>query len=172
MTTHDPRVLVALSFDSPLKAQEALLAVTRLQEQGTVLLRDAVFIHKDQDGAVRVVETVDITPGDAALEGSFWGALVGTLIVPGIGTLIGGAVSAGLGALTAKLTDIGIPDETVKELEAKATPGTTLLALLVSHLNETVFLEEIQRFAGAGLIQSSLSADAVTRLRAALQKPV
>ena len=169
MSTSTPLALVALSFDSPLKAQEALLAMTRLQEQGVVLLRDAVFIHRDTDGSVRVVETTDITPGDAALEGTFWGALVGTLLVPGIGTIVGGAVSAGLGALAAKLTDIGIPDATVKELETQAQPGTSIVALLVSHLNEEAFLTEMHRFAGAGLVQSTLSADAVARLRTALE---
>lgn len=171
MSKNGPTSLVALSFDSALKSQEALLAMTRLQQEGIVLLQDAVFIHKDEDGTVRVVETVDITPGDAAIEGSIWGALVGTLFLPGLGTLVGGAVSAGLGALTAKLTDIGIPDATVKELEDKVTPGTSTLALLVSHLNEAAFVAELHRFAGAGLVQSTLSPDTVVKLREALQKP-
>ncbi len=169
MTTADPRSLVVLSFDSPLKAQETLLAMTRLQAEGVVLLHDAVFIQKETDGSVRVVETVDITPGDAAIRSSFWGALLGTLVVPGLGTLVGGAVSAGLGALAAKLTDIGIPDDTVKELESQATPGSTLIALLVSHVNEQAFLDELHRFAGAGLVRSTLSEGTVERLRDALK---
>lgn len=169
MTSTDPRSLVVLSFASALKAQEALLAMTRLQAEGVVLLHDAVFIHKDEDGSVRVVETVDVTPGDAAIQSSLWGALLGTLVIPGIGTLVGGAVSAGLGALAAKLTDIGIPDGTVKSLEDQATPGSTLLALLVSHVNEQAFLAELHRFAGAGLVQSSLSPETVALLRAALR---
>ena len=170
MATQDPRALVVLAFDSPMKAQEALLAATRLQTEGVVLLHDAVFIEKGADGDTRVTETVDVTPGNAAAQSGLWGALLGTLLGGPVGTVIGGAVSAGVGALTAKLTDIGIPDATVKELEETVTPGSTALALLVSHLKEEAFLAEMRRFSGARLLQSTLSPETVQLLRTALRK--
>jgi uncharacterized membrane protein len=171
MTTEkDPRALLVLSFDSPLQAQEALLAATRLQTNGVVTLHDAVFIQKDESGETNVTETVDVTPGDAALRGSFWGALLGTVVGGPVGTLVGGAISASVGALAAKLIDIGIPDETVKELEEAVSPGVTALALLVSDIKEEEFLEEMKRFAGARLLQSTLSPATVQQLRNALRR--
>src|ERR1051325_10663939 len=98
MASQDPRALVVLAFDSLLKAQEALLAATRLQTEGVVLLHDAVFIEKGLDGDTRVTETVDVTPGKAAAESGLWGALLGTFLGGPVGTVIGGAVSAGIGA--------------------------------------------------------------------------
>lgn len=170
MSLPDPRALVVLTFDSPLKANEALMAMTRLQVEGAVLLHDAVLVRKDTDGTTHVTETVDVTPGDAAAKGSLWGALLGTLVAGPVGTLVGGVVTAGVSALAAKLTDIGVPDAMVKELEGTIVEGTTALALLVSHVNEDAFAKELERFAGATLLQSTLSLETVQRLRGALRR--
>lgn len=170
MTDTDPRKLLVLAFDSPLKAQEAFLAVTRLMSDGSVLVRDAVFIQKRDDGKVRVVETLDMTPGEAAVRGSFWGALFGVLIAGPIGLLAGAAINAGGYALIAKLTDIGIPDATVKEIGESLEAGSTALALLVSHVDNDALLVEMKRFAGAKLVQATLSPETVTALRSALDK--
>jgi len=169
MTTQDPRSLLVLAFDSSAKAEEALMALSRISTEGKVLLHDAVFLAKDTDGSVRVTETVDPQPADSAVRSGFWGALVGTLLVPGVGTLVGGAVSAGIGALFAKLVDVGIPDATVKELETAIEPGWTALALLVSHVDEDGLTKELARFSGARLVQSTLAAGTVQELRNALR---
>lgn len=168
MNQKEPGSLLVLTFDSPLKSQEAFLAFQRLQGDEAVVLHDAVFIQKDSDGKTRVVETVDTPPAQGAASSGFWGALIGTLVAGPVGTLVGGAVSAGLGALAAKLIDIGIPDATVKELEESLSPGNAALALLVSHVKEDVLERELARFAGAKLMQSTLTPETVQRLRNAL----
>jgi uncharacterized membrane protein len=168
MATPDPRSLLVLAFDNRLKAHEAFLAMTRLQQQEVVVLHDAVFIDKDADGKTEVTETIDPQPGESALRGGFWGALLGTLVAGPIGTLVGAATSAGLGALSAKLIDIGIPDATVKEIEEAVTPGSSALALLVTHVKDDALEQELSRFAGAKLIRSDLPLATVERLRVAL----
>lgn len=145
------------------------MALSRIAREGKVLLHDAVFIEKSAEGKVQVTETVDPQPADAAARSGVWGALLGTLVAPGVGTLVGGAVSAGIGALIARLTDLGIPDGTVKELEAAVDPGWTALALLVSHVDDDGLAKELTRFAGARLVQSTLGPDAVQQLRNALR---
>jgi uncharacterized membrane protein len=165
---NDPRKLIVLGFDSRLKADEALLASTRLQVEGEIVLHDAVFVTKDEDGATHVTETVDETPGDAALSGSFWGMLFGTLLAGPVGTVVGGAVSAGASALVAKLVDIGISDAAVKQLRETISPGTTALALLISHIHEEKLVAELHRFAGATLIATDLPDEAVAAVKAAL----
>lgn len=168
MPTPDPRSLLVLAFDSSLRAHEAFLAMSRLQQEEVVVLHDAVFIDKSADGKTEVTETIDPQPGESALRGGFWGALLGTLVAGPIGTLVGAATSAGLGALSAKLIDIGIPDATVRDLEQAITPGTSALALLVTHVKEEALEHELARFAGAKLIRSDLPLATVDRLRAAL----
>jgi len=168
----DPRKLIVLGFDSRLKAEEALLAATRLQTEGQIVLHDAVFVAKDEDGSTRVTETVDQTPGDAALSGSFWGMLFGTLLAGPVGTVVGGAVSAGASALVAKLIDIGISDAAIKELRQTVTPGTTALALLISHIHEAPLVAELHRFAGAKLVATTLPDAAVAAVQEALETPL
>jgi uncharacterized membrane protein len=166
----DPRKLIVLGFDSALKAQEALLAATRLVSEGQILVHDAVFVQKDADGKTHVTETVDETPGQAALSGGFWGMLFGTLLAGPVGTVVGGALSAGTSALIAKLVDVGIADESIAKLRETITPGTTALALLISHVHESALLAELHRFAGAKLVATNLPAEAVTAVKAALEQ--
>jgi len=168
MSQTEPNHLLVIAFDSPLKSREAFLAFQRLQTEQGILLHDAVFLDKDAAGRSNVTETVDVKPADSAARSGLWGALIGTLIAGPVGTVVGGAVSAGIGALSAKLIDIGIPDGTIKELEGALSPGASALALLVSHVKDEALERELARFAGARLIQSSLTPDVVQRLRSAL----
>lgn len=168
METPDPRSLVVLAFDSTLKAEEAYLAVNRLQTEARITLHDAVFIGKEVDGSVHVRETVDTSAGDAALRSGMWGALIGTIFGGPVGTVLGGAVSAGVGALAASLDDYGIQNETLDELREAVQPGTTALALLISHVEDDAFLKEMHRFEGAKLLQANLPPDAVQAIRLAL----
>src|SRR5438046_2449543 len=107
---------VALAFDSPLFAQEAMLAALRLQDNGLLAVHDAVFVRRDERGEITVTETTDPTPVAAAVPSTLFGALVGTLVAGPIGFLVGGLVGGGAGALAAKLIDTGIPDRTVERL--------------------------------------------------------
>jgi uncharacterized membrane protein len=170
MTDQDPRKLLVLAFESQLHALEAYLAVSRLMGQGSVVMQDAVFISKRDDGKVKVTETLDTTPGDAAVRGSLWGALLGALVAGPFGLVAGAAINAGGYALIAKFTDIGVPDAKVKEIGDAIAPGCTALALLVSHVDEDALLVEMRRFAGAKLVEATLSPETVAALRAALEK--
>ena len=165
---NDPRKLIVLGFDSALKAQEALMAATRLMTEGEILLHDAVFVFKDASGETRVQETTDVTPGQAALDGAFWGLLFGTLLAGPVGALVGSALTAGTGALMAKVIDTGVPDERVQELRQIVTPGTTARALLVSHIHVEALVAELKRFAGARVVTTDLPEATVAAVREAL----
>lgn len=168
MGTEETTFLLVLVFDSPLKSREAFLAFQRLQLDKVVSLHDAVFIDKDEQGTTRVQETLDPQPAQAAASSGLWGALLGTLVAGPIGTLVGAATSAGIGAIAAKLVDLGIPDATVRELEEATPAGSSALAVLVSRVNEDGLEKELARFSGAKLIRSDLSPLIVQRLRNAL----
>src|SRR4051794_34821359 len=103
--------LNVITFDDPFRAQEYLLATTRLAANGDVTLHDAVFVAKDDRGRVHVQETTDITPVRGATSSGFWGLILGTLLLGPVGGLAAGAITAGGGALLGKLIDYGIKDE-------------------------------------------------------------
>jgi uncharacterized membrane protein len=168
VATPDVRKLLVIGFDDPLKANEFMLAVLRLRRNGLVQVHDAVFVQRDAEGRSAVQETQDISTGRGALGGGLWGVLIGTLLGGPVGGLIGGAATAGSGALLAKLIDTGIKDDRIAELRNSVPPGSTALALLVSHLSVADLQRELARFPGAALVESDLPDAAVAAVRNAL----
>jgi uncharacterized membrane protein len=163
-----PQTLVGIAFSDSLRAQEFLTATTRLALNKQLVLRDAVFIAKTDDGHTVVRETIDPSPGRSALTSAMWTGLVGLLLAGPVGLGVGAAVGAGTGAVTAKVVDLGIPDEWVAWFREAAQPGTTILALLVTDLNREALLKEFERFEGAHLVYANLDEATLERLRAAL----
>ena len=161
--------LVGVSFDRPVRAQEFLLAMNRLRDDGALDLKDAVIVVKDRQGKVRITETVDPTPGRAALSGAVWTGLVGLLIGGPVGWLAGLAVGAGAGAMTAKLVDLGIPDEWVAWFKAAVSPDTATVVVLVEELDVRALTREAERFAGAELVYTTLPPGVYTRLAEAFE---
>lgn len=162
----DVQNMVVLGFDTRIAAQEALTAMARLQQEGKLLVRDAVFVTKDDKGHAHVEETTDPSVGRAAMGGAFWGLLFGAILLVPIAGL---AVGAGVSALSAKLIDTGLSDKFVKQLRESIQPGKTYLAVLVSHGNREAVLAELRRFAGiAELVDSSLPEEAVAQVKEAL----
>jgi uncharacterized membrane protein len=139
-------VVAVLFADKATRADEALLAITHLQLEGTIELADAVVVAKTGDGRTFIRQTVDITPGRAAVSGAWLGTLVGLLLGGPLGGALAGAAS---GALYAKLVDIGLDDGWVKQMADWLDPGTSALLLLLNddHVREEA-LRELSRFDG------------------------
>jgi uncharacterized membrane protein len=162
--------LLVISVDDPIKAQELLLSIVRLQKSGNLQLHDAVIVRRDDQGRSHVTETTDITPSRGAIGAGVWGLLIGTLFGGPIGGLIAGAATAGGGALYAKIVDTGIKDATVADLRTAVPAGRTALALLVSHLSIVDLQHELARFPSATLVETDLPPAAVSAVQAALQE--
>lgn len=65
-----PQTLVGISFENSFRAQEFLVAATGLAAAGRLRLKDAVTVVKDDMGKTVVHETIDPTPGRAAVSGA------------------------------------------------------------------------------------------------------
>jgi uncharacterized membrane protein len=157
--------LHVLAFDDPLRAQELLLACSRMQRDGTIGLTDAVFLQRDLGtGKVRVEETIDPTPGRSAVEGGFWGLVLGTLVLGPLGGLAVGAVAAGGGAIAGKLIDLGVPQAFLDDVASALPAGTTALVLQTSHVDPEAWRQELARFPEARPLSVQLPADSQARL--------
>ena len=148
--------LWAFALGHPLLAQEALLAAMRLQARGQLDLDDAAIVHKTTGGRVRIVQTKDVSTGQGAISGSWWGLLAG-LFIPG-GPLLGAAVGAALGGIFAKMRDIGIDDDQMKQMSESLAEGESALFLLVTDCHQARALHEVGRFE-ARLLHSTAPAD-------------
>lgn len=160
----DAQVIIGVSFDNVLKAQEYLLAMGRLRQSGVLELHDAVTVTKSDDGKVNVTETIDPTPGKSAISGGMWMGLLGLFVAGPIGWVAGIGIGAGAGAVAAKVIDLGIPDEWVDWFKDAVEPGTSTVVILARHVHVGALAKEAERFNGAELLYTSLPDDAITQL--------
>lgn len=167
---NDDQFLLGISFSDAFRAQEFLTAMTRLGSLGHIRLRDAVLLSKDDKGEVRVRETLDPQPGRSALSGAVWTGLLGLLVGGPVGWLAGLALGGGAGAITAKVIDLGVPDEWVAWFREAVREGTTTVVVLAEDVNIPALRDEVQRFSGAELVHSTLPSSAIEQLEAALRQ--
>jgi len=168
-TEPDAPVLVGVAFDEALMAQEFLLAMSRLRANESLKLKDAVIVTKAPDGSVKVTETIDPTPGRSALSGAVWTGLLGLLVGGPVGWLAGIGIGAGAGAVTAKLVDLGIPDDWVDWFKQAVRPGTSAVVILAEEVDLRALQREAERFPGAELVESTLPDAAIADLAAAFE---
>lgn len=164
----EAQILVGISFEDLFRAQEFLTAATRLAANGSLKLRDAVIVAKDESGKTAVRETTDPQPKQAALGGAMWAGLFGLLLGGPVGLIAGTALGAGAGAVTAQIVDIGISDEWVAWFREAVQPGTVIVALLVTDLNRDALVTEARRFSGAHLVYANLDQGTLDRIAAGL----
>lgn len=162
-------VIIGVSFDRQVLAQQYLLAMGGLKESGALDLQDAVVVTKSDDGTVKVVETIDPTPGRAALSGAMWTSLLGLVLGGPVGWIAGLGIGAASGVVTAKIVDLGIPDEWVAWFRDAVEPGTSTVVILADHIYVRALAQEARRFAGAELLYTSMPDHAYEQLRAAFE---
>ena len=85
--------------------------------------------------------------------------------------LLGAAIGGSSGALSGRLTDIGINDKFMKDLGATFTNGTSALFVLVRKSTPDKVMEGLKPFVGKGtVLQTSLTKDKDAELRAFMRK--
>ena len=145
--TDSTKQLLAIRFDEPLKAQELLIASMRLQNKGSITIDDAAIVTKE-DGRVKIHQTKDMNAGQGAATGGWFGALAGLLFMQ---PLIGAALGVAIGGMWAKLRDIGIDDEQMRDMGESLLTGEGALFLLLENAFPTHLARELQRFDGTAV---------------------
>ena len=156
--------LVVIGFDNEHKAFELRAALAKMQKEYLIAMDDVVVVTKNEKGKAKLHQAVNLTAAGAA-GGGFWGLLIGMIFMY---PLIGAAVGAGAGAISGKLSDIGIDDKFMKELSESLQPGNSALFVLVRKATPDKVLEGLKGFGGK-LMKTSLTADEEEDLRAALE---
>ena len=172
-STHDDvrQTLVGISFEDSFRAKEFLVAAGGLAAAGRLQLKDAVTVVKDDLGKTTVHESIDPTPGRAALSGAVWAGLFGLILGGPVGWIAGLAVGGSTGAISAKVMDLGVPDEWVQWFKDTVAPNTVTVALLVEDLDRNALVAEASRFTGAELVYANLDDATIARIRDALAHP-
>ena len=119
------KMIVAV-FEDQSKAVAGLHALRELSSRGEISVYDAQVVAREPNGAVRVVDNVDLSGFPEIVGGTAVGALVGLLGGP-IGAFVGGSAGALLGAI-ADAREVGVTEEFVNDIEAALTPGKAAVA--------------------------------------------
>lgn len=160
--------LIALAFDDVYGASNAMVKLDLLRENYLISLEDAVIATVREDGKVKLNQSVNLVSA-GAVQGGFWGSLIGLLFTGPLGMLLIGGTSAAFGALIGSFGDYGIKDDFIKSIGEKLKPNSSALFLLVRDMTEDKVLEEMQSWGGE-LIQTSLSKEAEEKLRKSISK--
>ncbi|MEA2177988.1 MAG: hypothetical protein QOG77_1285 [Solirubrobacteraceae bacterium] len=156
--------LIAVAYPDRGTAEEVLETLGRLQTERSIEIEDAVIVARDEEGKVKLHQSVKPAAAGAA-GGALWGGLLGLLF---LAPLLGMAVGAAAGGAAGALADTGVDDRFLKELGNKLEPGGAALIVLVHRSTPDKVLPEISRYGGE-VLQSSLSDEAEQQLQAALR---
>ncbi len=167
--------LVAIEFPDEHTAFAVRAELAKLQKEYLIEMKDVVVLTKDEKGKVKLHQAVNLTV-TGAVSGSFWGMLIGILFLnPLLGAailflnpLLGAAVGAGAGALSGKLSDIGIDDKFMKEFSNDFVPGASALFVLFRQATADKVLERLKGFKGK-VLKTNLSIDNEKKLRQVLE---
>jgi len=155
--------LWVFSFDGLERAQEAMLAVSRLARRKHLDLEDAAIVIVRR-GRVRLLQTRDMNPAQGAVGGAWLGTIAG--LFAGL-PLVGAALGAAAGGMYARLRDFGIADGEMKQFGQTLEGERAALFLLVRDCHRMRALHEVSRFP-ARLERSSADAALIDEVRARL----
>jgi uncharacterized membrane protein len=127
-------------------------------------LEDCAYAYKDDNGKVRIHQAISLS-GTGAASGVLRGTLIGMLFLMPIAGL---AIGAGTGALAGKLADVGIDDDTIKQIGQQLQQGKAAVFVLARSATTDRVIEAIKPF-NPTVIQTSLSHDHEEELVRALR---
>lgn len=156
--------LVVISFDSPDEAATVLESLKAQSKYGNIKFDDTAVVSKDLDGKTHVKNNVSEGTMTTTGIGALIGLLLGSLLFPLGGILIG----AGGGALIARFMDFGVDGKFVKEVTESLKPGTSALFVLVHDANPAAVRAVLEEHKGT-VLHTTLSTEAEERLKKALE---
>ena len=123
-------IVIATYADEEL-AKKVLFEL-RMDKRGKLIdFEDAALVTRDEQNKIHVKETADLGTGRGAAFGGTVGLFLGSLAGPA-GLILGSAMGAMVGGITAKKLDTGISDERLEELGLALQPGKSIIIIVVN----------------------------------------
>jgi uncharacterized membrane protein len=160
-----PSKIVALVFDDPYKADEVRAALLRMEGEGLLDIAETAVLSKKDAKNIRI--TQDANPVQTGKNiGRLVGSIAGMVLpIPFVLPLLGPQA----GSFLANLTDKGIKNKFVKELQKELQPGTSILILLASaeRPGRAAVVERVKQW-NPRILQSELLPEVLREIEAAL----
>ena len=177
--------LIVVGFKQDIfRASEVLDKLTAMDCDWVVDLEDAIAVYRDHNGKLRIDQSYQLTTGEGAGWGVFWGSLIGALIaVPftagvsgavaagalAAGALGGGALGATAGAFDASWwkEEFGIPEEFAKGVGGMIQPRDSAILALLRTVDPVGLAEEFRGYGGT-ILQTTLTGEQSAKVQAIL----
>src|SRR6516225_2595358 len=168
-------------------ASEVLNQLQAMDDDWVVDLHDAVAVYRDYNGKLRVDQSYQMTTGEGAGWGGFWGSLIGLTLAAAIpltggasavaagtlaaGAAAGGALGAGAGAVDASWwkDEFGIPDDFVKQVAGMIQPGDSAIYALLRTANPDIVADQFRGYGGT-ILSTTLSRNQQSKVEQVLSK--
>jgi uncharacterized membrane protein len=157
--------IVVITFEDEQEAAKVREAARQLERQGLLSLDDSAVVVKDANGKVRVDNEIDRGIKIGAIGGGLIGMMLGFIFFPLSGLILGAAG----GALVGKMTNLGVDQKFVKDVETAMHPGTSAIFLIVRKSDPNAALAALKPFKGT-IYHTSLDTEAEENLRRVLSQ--
>lgn len=155
--------ILVITFEDEDQAPKVLESLKSLQSSGNLNLDDASVIVKTADGKVHVKGMVEKGVKAGSIVGGAFGLLVGGLLFPIAGLVLGAAG----GALVGKTFETGVDKKFIQDVRDSLTPSTSAILFIVSSENIGLLIQALEPYSGK-IYQSSFDSEAEEELRKAL----
>lgn len=178
--------LVVVGFkNNKYKAAEALNKLRQMEYNWSASLDDAVAVYRDHNGKLRIDQSYEMTTGEGAGWGVFWGSLIGGLLAlpftagasaavaaAAVGSAaVGGAALGGVvGAVDASTykDTYGIPDDFVRNVGTMIQPGDSAIFAMLN-ADPIDFVDKFEGFGGK-VLMTTLSPTAEIKVQEVLNR--
>jgi uncharacterized membrane protein len=126
------------------KVKQIYKELEGLNKKGTVQIESGSIVVKEENGAVKLRKTTEMTAGRGAGRGAFWGLLVGLVFAGPVAGLLAGM---GLGALLGGRAAKGMDPDFMKTIGDRMKSGSAALFLLVDSDDEET-IKQLEAYEG------------------------
>jgi len=158
--------LVVVTFEDASQAESLYAELKELNKQKVIYLEDAVFVSKNEDGKLKVDETVHHEKRTGMVKGAALGTFIGWMLGGPILGLAGGAV---VGRLIGKRVDLGVDKGTIQDVADDLEQGHTALFIVGTARHAPTVIDVFKKYNGK-IVQTTIDDKTKARLQNALDE--
>jgi uncharacterized membrane protein len=181
--------LIVVGFKKDMyRASSVLNRLLDMNYDWVIDLHDAVAVYRDYNGKLRVDQSYQLTTGEGAAVGGFFGSLIGLTLgamaapftagasaavaagTVAAGTVGGGILGAAGGALDAHWwkEDFGIPEDFVADVGTLVQPGDSAIFALLRTADPTFVAGQFSEYGGT-VLTSTLTPEQEKKVQSMLE---
>ena len=165
---YGPIQFSAIAFDDTNVIEDLINELYLVREVGTIRLIDFLFVSKDEDGEVIVLDVSDLTDEERIK----MGAVIGGLIGFGAAGEEGAEAGMELGALAVAENDFGLLGDDIMEVVDELPEGTSACLVLFEHAWAKNLKQAVVNHGGTVLAQGLVHPYALVEMGAELADSV